>query len=73
MVGFYETLEGESEILLHTALLIGYNGQIFQQSGTCGIIGAYEIRRQKSEAGIYIYVPPKKPSKAAFACKHDEA
>ena len=37
LVCFYGVLEDKSENLLHSALLIGENGQIFQQSGSGGI------------------------------------
>jgi hypothetical protein len=37
LVGFYEICEDSSRDLIHTALFVGPNDQIFQQSGTGGI------------------------------------
>ncbi len=37
LIGFYENPNSDDETILHTALLIGANGKIFQQSGTGGI------------------------------------
>ena len=48
LIGFYETSVDNCKFLLHTALLIGENEEIFYQSGTGGIFESeYTIEQQK--------------------------
>lgn len=55
LVCFYEVLEDKSESLLHSALLIGENGQIFQQSGGGGI---FELKTIEEKLRTFINSEP---------------
>ena len=46
LVGFYENPNSDDETLIHTALLIETNGNIFQQSGTGGIFESKTLEEQ---------------------------
>ena len=53
LVGFYKNLNSKDEILLHTALLMGPNLQIFHQSGIGGIFEVKTIKEKLKSLNLF--------------------